>query len=142
MIVDANLLVYARNTSDPQHDAAKTWLERALNGETRVGLPWSSLSAFLRISTSARIFPDPLSSDTAWGQIEDWLDAPRAWIPEPSDRYRGIAARLVRDHRVAGPLVSDAMLAALAIDHGVMLASTDGDFARFDGLSWVNPLRG
>lgn len=142
MIVDANLLVYARNGDDPSHEAAKSWLEAALNGETRVGLPWSSLSAFLRIATSVRIFPDPLSPEQAWRQVEEWLDAPRAWVPEPSARFRAIVARLFGEHRPQGRLVPDVVLAALALDHGVELASTDGDFARFAGLRWINPLRG
>lgn len=141
MIVDANLLVYSRNSADPRHSAARGWLEDSLNGESRVGLPWQSLGAFLRIATSPRIFPDPLSPEQAWQQIEEWLSAPRAWVPEPTGRYRAIAGRLVRGHRTEGKLVPDALLAALAIDHGVELASSDGDFARFDGLRWIDPLR-
>lgn len=141
MIVDANILLYARNAADPQHDAARRWLEHALNGDTRVGLPWWSLMAFLRIATSPRIFPDPLTPGAAWQQIEEWLDAPAAWVPEPSARYRDILGRLVIDHRVQGPLVTDAQLAALAIDHGVVLVSTDADFARFGSdVRWLDPI--
>lgn len=142
MIVDANLLIYASNTDDRRYQQAASWLQDALNGDARIGLPWTSLGAFLRVSTNARIFRTPFTSEQAWAQVEEWLDAPRAWVPEPTSRYRVIVGRLVRDHRIGGPLVTDAMLAALAIDHGVALASTDGDFARFDGLTWVNPLRG
>lgn len=140
MIVDANLLIYARNSADPHHAPAKAWLEAALNGEARVGLPWQSLTAFLRIATNPRIFAEPLTPGDAWAQVEEWLDAPRAWVPEPSERFRQILGRLVREHRVQGALISDAVLAALALDHGVALNSTDTDFARFTGLRWVNPL--
>lgn len=140
MIVDANVLLYARNASDPSHTAARAWLEAALNGDTRVGLPWSTLGAFQRIATSARAFPDPLTPREAWQQVEDWLDAPRAWVPQPTARFREILGRLVRDHQIRGALVTDAQLAALAVDHGVALVSTDADFARFGGLQWVNPL--
>ena len=115
--VDANVLLYARNAADPSHDRARDWLESALNGETRVGLPWSSLGAFLRIATNPRAFPDPLTAAEAWQQVEEWLDAPRAWVSQPSTRFREILGRLVRDHQVTGPLFTDAQLAALAIDH-------------------------
>ena len=140
MIVDANILLYARNSDDPRHEPARHWLEAALNGDERVGLPWTSLGAFLRIATNPRAMPDPLDSAAAWRQVEQWLDAPRAWVPEPTGRFRAILGRLVREHSVQGALVPDALLAALAIDHGVALASTDADFARFGELRWVNPL--
>lgn len=140
MIVDANLLLYARNSADPRHDTARTWLEQALNGPTRVGLPWWSLAAFVRISTNPRAFVNPLSPAEASTQVGQWLDAPRGWLAEPTSGYREVFLRLLRTHEIRGPLVTDAQLAALAIDHGVSLASTDGDFARFSEVEWVNPL--
>ncbi|MEX2620802.1 MAG: type II toxin-antitoxin system VapC family toxin [Egibacteraceae bacterium] len=140
MIVDANVLLYARNAADPHHDAAREWLEGALNGDTRVGLAWQSLTAFLRIATNPRAFPDPLSPEQAWRQVEAWLDAPSAWVPHPTEQYRRVLGRLVRNHEVRGALVTDAQLAALAIDHGVELVSTDPDFGRFPELRWVDPL--
>lgn len=142
MIVDANVLLYARNEADPQHDAAREWLESALNGPTRVGLPWWSLCAFVRIATNPRVFPQPLPPADAADQVDAWLGAPRAWLAEPTPRYRDVFMRLVRDHRVRGALVTDAQLAALAIDHGVSIVSTDSDFARFDDVEWINPCRG
>lgn len=141
MIVDANVLLYARNTDTPQHHRARQWLEQRLDGDTRVGLPWQSLTAFLRIATNPRAFPSPLSPDEAWQQVEQWRLAPRAWVPQPTPRYPAVLGRLVRTHQVRGPLVTDAQLAALAIDHGLALVSTDADFARFDELTWVDPLR-
>jgi uncharacterized protein len=140
MIVDANILLYARNDADPRHTVARAWLEEALNGATRVGLPWWSLTAFARIATNPRAFPDPLSPADAAGQIEEWLDAPRAWLAEPSSHYRHVFIGLLRTHDVRGPLITDAQLAALAIDHGVPVVSTDGDFARFREIEWINPL--
>ncbi len=140
MIVDANILLYARNSSDPRHGPARDWLEAALNGDTRVGLPWTTLGAFFRIATNPRAFPDPLTPDTAWQQVMDWLAAPPSWIPEPSERYSQILGQIVVDHRVTGPAMTDAMLAALAIDHGVELMSTDSDFKAFGGLRHVDPL--
>lgn len=140
MIVDANLLLYARNTEDPRHEAARRWFEDALNGPTRVGLPWQTLTAFLRIATNPRAFADPLTPEAAWQQVEEWLDAPRAWLPEPSPHFRGVLGALVRTHQIRGALVTDAALAALAIDHGVSVVSTDGDFARFTEVRWYDPL--
>jgi hypothetical protein len=141
VIVDANVLLYARNADDPRHPKARAWLEGALNGTTRVGLPWWTLAAFVRISTNARAFPSPLSPDEAVSQIEEWLDAPRAWLAEPTGQYWHVLAALVRDHDVRGPLGTDAQLAALAIDHGVAVVSTDADFARFRSVEWIDPLR-
>jgi toxin-antitoxin system PIN domain toxin len=141
VIVDANVLLYARNTADPRHDHARRWLEDALNGPARVGLPWSSLVAFCRIATSARAFPKPLTAAQAADQVDDWLGAPRAWVPEPSPRYAQVLTDLLRTHDVRGPLVPDAQLAALAIDHAVAVVSTDTDFARFPEIRWINPLR-
>jgi toxin-antitoxin system PIN domain toxin len=140
VIVDANVLLYARNEADPRHEQARTWLEDALNGPTRVGLPWWTLVAFVRIATNPRAFPHPLTPAEAALQVSEWLDAPRAWFPEPSAAYREVFLALVRDHDVRGPLVTDAQLAALAIDHGVPVVSTDADFARFPAVEWINPL--
>ncbi len=140
MIVDANILLYAVDSSSPQHDRARTWLEDALNGHGRVGLPWSSLTAFLRIATHPRVSADPLSQAEAWGFVADWLAAGPAWIPVPTDRHAEVLGRLLADGDLRGNLVPDADLAALAIEHGVGICSADSDFARFTGLEWFNPL--
>jgi uncharacterized protein len=140
VIVDANILLYAHNDADPRHPDARQWLEDALNGPTRVGLPWWSLTAFVRIATNPRAFPDPLTPEDAAAQVEEWMDAPRAWLAQPTDRYREVFLEVVRRQEVRGPLVTDAQLVALAIDHGVPLVSSDADFARFDEVHWINPL--
>lgn len=141
MILDANVLLYARNEADPHHERAREWLESALNGDTRIGLPWQTLGAFLRISTNPRAFSDPLEPSDAWQQIEDWLAAPRAWIPQPTARYAHVLGRLVLAHDVRGALVTDAQLGALALDHGVAVVSTNADFGRFAEVNWIDPLR-
>ncbi len=140
MLLDANLLLYAVHKGTDQHDAASAWLTAQLNGPRRVGLPWQSLAAFLRISTHPRAFQRPLSPATAWERVSDWLTAPVAWIPEPGPEYGRILGELVTKHEVRGNLVPDATLAALAIEHGVTLCSADTDFARFRTLRWENPL--
>lgn len=142
MIVDANVLLYGRNTADPRHGAARDFLETVLSGPRRVGLPWQSLTAFLRIATHPRVFPRPLATRQAVEQVHEWLAAPAAWVPLPTGRHAEVFLPLVRDQRITGQLVSDAHLAALALEHGTGIWSTDGDFARFAGLRWANPLAG
>jgi toxin-antitoxin system PIN domain toxin len=142
MLIDANLLLLARNAADPSHDRARDWLTEQLNGAVRVGLPWSSLLAFLRISTHPRAYQVPLEPDEAWDQIGDWLDAGPAWIPVPTDRHAEVLGGLIRRYRVSANLVPDAHLAALAIEHGLRVCSADTDFARFTEVTWFNPLAG
>jgi uncharacterized protein len=140
ILVDANLLLYATNVSSPQHSAARAWLDERLSGTARVGLPWPSLLAFLRIGTNPRIFDRPLTADEAWRQVTDWLASDVAWVPGPTDRHADVLGPLLAAGGVTGNLVPDAHLAALAIEHGLELCSTDRDFARFPGLRWSNPL--
>lgn len=141
MLLDANLLIYAVHKGAPQHKRAADWLTEQLNGSTRVGLPWQSLAAFLRISTHPRAFERPLAPATAWQRIDDWLSSPAAWIPQPGPEHARILGELVVTYEVAGNLVPDAQLAALAIEHGVPVCSADTDFARFRDLRWIDPLR-
>ena len=140
MIVDANILLYAVDVGSPFHNAARGWLEDALNGPRRIGLPWPTLTAFLRISTHPRASSDPLTTGEAWELIADWLAAEPTWIPNPTPRHADVLQRLVVDGDLRGNLVTDAHLAALAIEHGVGVCSADSDFARFPVLSWVNPV--
>ena len=141
ILVDVNLLVYAHVAGFPQHEAARAWLDERLNGATRMGLPWSSLVGFLRIVMSGRVFERPEPIDAAWEQVQEWLAAPAAWVPSPTERHPHVLGGLLRTARPCGNLVPDAHLAALAIAHGLVLCSTDGDFARFPDLRWENPLR-
>ncbi|MCB9379643.1 MAG: type II toxin-antitoxin system VapC family toxin [Acidimicrobiaceae bacterium] len=141
MIVDANVLLYAVDGDSPFHLAASRWLEDALNGDVRVGLPWQTLGAFLRISTHPRIAASPLGGEEAWEYVEAWLAAPAAWVPAPGRETADVYGRLCRSVPITGNLVTDAMLAAMAIEHGVAIVSADADFARFPGVRWLNPLR-
>jgi toxin-antitoxin system PIN domain toxin len=140
MIVDANILLYAVDEASPQHDRASRWLEAALNGSRRVGLPWSSLTAFVRIATHPRALAAPLGAAEAWTYVEEWLDAPAAWLPQPGRAHRDILGRLVRELDLRGNLVPDAVMAALCIEHGLSVVSADSDFARFRELTWINPV--
>jgi toxin-antitoxin system PIN domain toxin len=139
-LLDANLLVYASVSSMPQHAAARQWLQDHLNSAERVGMPWESLLAFARLVTNPRVFERPLRSEEAWLVIEGWLALPNVWIPVPTPRHAATMARLVATCRPTANLIPDTHLAAMAIDQGLELLSTDGDFARFGGLRWRNPL--
>jgi hypothetical protein len=140
ILVDANILVYARVNSLPQHEAARDWLDRQLSGSYRIGFPWASLLAFLRLVTNSRIFERPDTMDGAWNQVRAWLTCEAAWVPAPTENHTEVLGRLLALPGVRGNLVPDAHLAALAIEHGLTVCSTDGDFARFPGLSWRDPL--
>lgn len=140
ILVDVNLLIYATTESMPQHRASRTWLETQLNGSSRVGLPWGSLLGFVRVTTNRHAFPRAMTMGNAWQQVLDWLACEPSWIPQPTERHAEILGALLAQPGVNGNLVSDAHLAALAIEHGLTLCSTDGDFARFRELKWQNPL--
>lgn len=140
MLVDANLLLYAVHERSTRHEAAAAWLTEQLNGPRRVGLPWQSLAAFLRISTHPRAFERPLAPAVAWQRIVDWLAPAVAWIPHAGPEHARLLGDLIARHEVRGNLVPDAQLAALALEHGLTIYSNDTDFARFDEVSWENPL--
>ena len=140
ILVDANLLVYAHVDSLDQHAPARAWLDEQLNGDLRVGFPWPSLLGFVRLVSNPRIFARPESVADAWTHVEGWLDCENVWIPLPTDRHSSILKRILTTQALKPNLVPDAHLAALAMEHGLSLYSTDGDFARFEGLQWVNPL--
>jgi uncharacterized protein len=139
--VDTNLLVYAHVTSFPQHTSARSWLEEQMAGTRRVGLTWQSLLAFVRLVTNPRVFTEPESVRQAWAQVEAWLDAEPVWTPLPTTRHRTVLADLVAASTLRANDVPDAHLAALAIEHGLKLATTDSGFARFAQLEWFDPLR-
>jgi toxin-antitoxin system PIN domain toxin len=140
MLVDANLLLYAVDVTSHAHAAASSWLEEALNGDRRVGLPWQTIGAFLRISTHPRFTRNPLSAHDAWAYVQAWLDADPTWIPPATERTAMVLAGLVSSVPVTANLVPDAQLAALALEHGLVVCSADTDFARFPELRWTNPL--
>ena len=139
MILDANVLLYAVDVQSHFHTTARTWLDEAMNGIERVGFPWVSLTAFQRTITHPRVTTNPLPPGDAWSYITDWLDAAQAWVPTPGVRHRDILGRLLVDQDLRANLVTDAHLAALAIEHGTGVCSFDSDFARFPGLHWINP---
>ena len=141
-LLDANILLYAYNRASEHHPRARRWLEDALAGSVPVAFCWPTLLAFLRIATSPRAFPRPLSIAEARGIVDRWLAVPIAALVHPTDRHWEILGRLLVTGQASGPLVSDAHLAALAIEHGATLITNDRDFARFAGLRVEYPLIG
>ncbi len=140
MLIDANLLIYAADATSPFHRRTRAWLTDQLNGVRRVGMPWESLTAFLRLTTNARVLPRPLAVEQAWSLVQDWLDSPLVWVPMPTPTHGSVLRDLLVGHHVRAGLVHDAHLAALALQHGLTICSADTDFARFTEISWHNPL--
>lgn len=139
-VIDANLLLYAYDASSRFHARARSWLEETLSGVAPVGLPWVVLLAFLRISTNPRALSHPLAIEGATAIVSSWLEQPCVVPLLPGERHWEVLSGLLGPAQARGPLVMDAHLAALAIEHGAVLATTDRDFARFEGLRSVNPL--
>jgi uncharacterized protein len=140
IIVDLNLLVYAVNRDSARHVAAKTWWERVLSADEPVGIPWTVILGFLRVTTSGRVLPKPIRAEQALAIVDEWLARPVVVPLSPSERHWTVLRDLLSDAGTAANLTTDAHLAALAIENGAELCSTDADFARFKTLRWRNPL--
>ena len=140
ILVDANLLINAFWKEQKDNQRAYEWLSARLGGSALVGIPWMSLLAFLRIVTNRAFAPRPATMADALEQVRHWLSSPRAWIPEPTEAHLSTLTRLLSIPGLRPNDTMDAHLAALAIDHGLILCSADQGFARFPGLRWQNPL--
>ncbi len=140
ILIDANVLIYAYHPAAEKHQRSKEWLERTFESGERVGLSWTIVLAFLRVTTSPKPFSIPLTSEEAAAIVTAWFSYPAVSILEPTERHWTILSRLLAEGQARGPLVMDAHLAALAIEHGATLCTTDRDFTRFKGLRLLNPL--
>lgn len=140
ILVDANLLVYAYSADAPEHPAARQWLDDNFASGQQIGLPWESTNAFIRLVSNPRVVSAPVSVKTAWKQVDRWLKQRNVWIPVPTPQHRGVLAELHGAAQYAPNDTPDIHLAALAISHGLKLATHDSGFARFDGLRWFDPL--
>ena len=138
-IVDANVLLYAVNTASPQFARAKGWLDGALAGDARVGLPWLSLLAFVRIATHPSVFPNPLTLEQAVSVVESWCEWPSVVHPEPSERFAASFGHALRAGGAHANLANDAYLAALANEYGATVVTFDRDFDRFPGVATLVP---
>lgn len=138
-LLDANILLYAYDGSSEHHDVCRQWLEDTLQADEPVGMPWQTLFAFVRISTSSRAFRSPLKVSHATEVVSQWLARPQVVIVEPGERFWVIFNEQVKSAQISGPLVTDAALASMAIEQGATLCSTDRDFTRFESLHRFDP---
>lgn len=139
-IVDVNILIYASDDRAPEHKATFAWLSQLFERSERIGFSWPTLWGYIRITTDTRLGDRYRTPAAAFQQIRDWLTQPDVVTVQPGPRHLELLELLVTRYQAHGPRVSDAVLAALAIEHGATLASTDRDFSRFPKLKWVNPL--
>jgi toxin-antitoxin system PIN domain toxin len=140
IIPDVNLLVYAYNTDAPFHPQARRWWEACVAGSQPVGIPWAVALGYLRLMTNARVHPRPLTMAVALGHLRLWLEQPSVLILQPGPRHLGILTGFCEAGTLSAPLLTDAHIAALAIENQAIVHSNDSDFSRFAGLRWINPL--
>ena len=140
IIVDVNVLIFAFNEDAPQHEKAREWLERALSGSEALGFPWAVIHGFLRITTMTPAVRPPFRIEHALGIIDECFSSAAVTLVEPGPRYWPIFRKLLLDRDIHGKLVSDAHIAALAIEHDASVCSTDRDFGKFPNLRVINPL--
>jgi hypothetical protein len=140
ILVDANLLLYAEDSLSEHHQAARTWWDAQLSDAEPICLCWPVLTAFIRIGTNVRLHRRPLTLGEALERLQSWFDQPCVRIIHPGEQHWAIFQVMLRDGKAIGSLVSDAHLAAMAVEHNCILQSTDADFARFKGLKWNNPI--
>jgi toxin-antitoxin system PIN domain toxin len=140
-VLDANLLLYAYDSASAQHTAARAWIEQLFSGSEPVALPWPTICAFLRIMTNPRLPGERFTLGEATLVVESWFAQPNIRALGPGENHWQILSQLLVEGQAAGPLISDAHLAAITIEHGGVLHTTDRDFSRFSGLRWKNPLQ-
>jgi toxin-antitoxin system PIN domain toxin len=140
ILVDTNLLLYAEDSLSEHHERACGWWDDRLSGADPVCFCWPVLKAFLRIGTNPRLHQRPLTLQEACDRVQSWLEQPCARLIQPTDQHWVLFQKMLKEGNAVGNLVSDAHLAALAVEHNCVLQSTDTDFARFRSLKWENPI--
>ncbi len=140
ILPDLNLLVYAYNADAPQHREARAWWETVMNGSDAVAMPWMVCHGFIRLMTHPRVMKLPLRPAEAVEHVRSWIAQPNLHFVEPGSKHLSILELLLQALGVAGDMTTDAILAAIAIEHQCELHSNDADFTRFHGLRWMNPL--
>lgn len=139
ILADVNVLIGAYRPDTPQHAVCRQWLERIVHGDAAYGVSKQVLSSVVRITTNRRIFSDPDKPGESFAFCNWLLGRPNAVVVEPGERHWVIFERLCLETGTTGPGVTDAWLAALAIEHGCEWVTLDRDFARFSGLKWRSP---
>jgi toxin-antitoxin system PIN domain toxin len=142
ILPDVNILIYAHDETSKDHVAARQWWEDHLNGTRMIGLSWVVILGFIRLLTNPRIYQNPYPPSEILAIVGSWLQHPHIRIIHPSEHHFALLSKLIEQIGVAGNLTTDAHLAVLATERGLILQTTDADFARFPGLKWSNPLKG
>jgi len=141
ILPDVNLLLYAVDETSARHAPARAWAQEAFGGRHTVALAWTVLLAFVRLTTRPQVMASPMTAGEALDIVDGWLARPNVVVVHPTDRHAAVLRELLTPLGTGGNLTVDAHLAALAIEHGAELCSSDADFGRFSGLRWVDPLR-
>lgn len=141
ILPDVNLLVYSIDESNQYHHQTRTWWDNLLSSKEKVILTYPAILGFIRITTHARIFENPLTISEAIDRVDGWLEQPNVHLLSPTSRHWNLLKDVMREVGIGANLTTDAHLAALAIEHGCVLYSNDRDFDRFEGLRWHNPLQ-
>ena len=140
IVLDANILLYAYDEASDQHAKARAWVEEVLSGTDPVGLPWQTITAFVRIVTNPRLSGKRFTPSEVIDLVDQWVTQPNVRLLGPGDHHWSFLRQTILEGQARGPLITDAQLAALTIEHGGMLCTTDRDFSRFPGLRWQNPI--
>ena len=141
IILDANILLYAYDSGSLLHVQARCWVESVFSSGDALGLPWQTIAAFLRVVTNPKLRGDRFTVEEAAAFVDQWIAQPNVRLLAPGDRHWSILRPAMVDGQVRGLLITDAQLAALTIEYGGVLHTTDRDFARFPLLRWRNPLQ-
>jgi uncharacterized protein len=140
IVVDANILLYAYDSDSDKHAKARAWVEEAFSGASPVGLPWQTVAAFMRIVTNPRLSGKRFTPAEVVEMVDQWVNQPNLRLLGPGDNHWSFLRQMIVDGQARGPLITDAQLAALTIEYGGVLHTTDRDFSRFPGLRWKNPI--
>ncbi len=140
IVLDANILLYAYDTTSAHYAKARAWLEETMSGGTSIGIPWQTVMAFLRIVTNPHLPGERFTAEDAVQVVDEWIGQPNVRLLAPGDAHWPTLREMIIGGQIRGPLMTDAQLAATTIEHGGVLHTTDRDFARFPGLRWINPL--
>jgi len=140
IVIDANILLYAYAADSDKHAKARAWVEEVFSGASPVGLPWQTVSAFMRIVTNPRLTGKRFTPAEVVEIVDEWVNQPNVRLLGPGDDHWNFLRQMMVDGQARGPLVTDAQLAALTIEYGGVLHTTDRDFSRFPGLRWKNPI--
>ena len=140
IVPDVNLLVYAYNDAAPFHEQARRWWEGLVNGTERVGVPWLVTAGFVRLLTHPSVRERPATPMQAVDYVEEWFRFSNVVPLNPGAEHLRLFRRALNAAGVGANLVTDAHVAALAMEHQAEVHSNDADFGRFPGLRWRNPL--